>query len=161
MRETGGMKIFGSADELRAAAGTSLGTSEWLTIDQDRIDLFAKATDDYQWIHVDQARAADGPFGSTIAHGYLTLALLPRFAWETYRLEGAVAAVNYGSNRVRFVHPVRVGSRIRCTTHLDGVSDAGDALQVTTTQKVTVEVDARERLACIAEVISRVTFGTP
>ncbi|MEV6601748.1 MaoC family dehydratase [Actinoplanes sp. NPDC051346] len=153
------MMIFRSADDLRAAVGTHLGTSEWLTIDQARIDLFAEATDDRQWIHVDAERAAAGPFGTTIAHGYLTLALLPRFAWETYRVDGVLAAVNYGSDRVRFVHPVRAGSRIRCATHLDSVTDAGDTLQVTTTQKVTVDVDGRERLACIAEVISRISFG--
>jgi acyl dehydratase len=155
------MKIFQNAGELRAAVGTSIGITDWLTIDQARVDLFAEATDDRQWIHVDRARAEQGPFGTTIAHGYLTLALLPRFAWETYRVEGVTAAINYGSDRVRFVHPVPVGSRIRCETRLDSVTEAGAALQVTTTQKVTVDVAGRERLACIAEVISRITFDSP
>lgn len=98
-------RVFTSADELREAIGQELGTSDWLEIDQKRIDLFAEATGDHQWIHVDPARAAEGPFGTTIAHGYLTLSLLPALVPQIMRVEGMRMGVNYGVNKVRFPSP--------------------------------------------------------
>jgi acyl dehydratase len=152
------MRIFSSPQELIEAAGTDLGTTEWLEIDQQRINAFADATDDHQWIHLDAERAAAGPFGATIAHGYLTLSLLPRFSHELYEIRGIKAAINVGSNRVRFVHPIRVGSRIRCQTRLDSVTEIGEALQLISTQTISVDVDGKERPACVAEIVSRVMF---
>src|ERR1044072_5911440 len=103
------------ADELKAAVGEQLGYTDWLEIDQKRIDLFADATGDHQWIHVDAEKAAAGPLGTTIAHGYLTLSLLPYFSPQLLRVEGVRMGVNYGSNKVRFPSPVPVGSRLRAT----------------------------------------------
>src|SRR5581483_11350237 len=108
------MRVFTGADELLAAAGQQLGTSEWMTIDQERVNAFADATEDHQWIHVDPERAADGPFGTTIGHGFLTLSLLVRFWYEVgpkddqYRM-----GINYGTNKVRFMAPVPVDSKVR------------------------------------------------
>ena len=98
------------ATELKSMVGEQIGTSEWVTIEQDRIDKFAEATGDHQWIHVDPERAKDGPFGSTIAHGFLTLSLIPALAWEVYTIEGARLSINYGLNKLRFITPVKVGS---------------------------------------------------
>ncbi len=106
-------QVFTSAPELRAAVGQELGVSDWLEVDQKRIDLFADATGDHQWIHVDPERAAEGPFGSTIAHGYLTLSLLPALVPQILRVEGVRMGVNYGTDKVRFPAPVPVGSRLR------------------------------------------------
>jgi acyl dehydratase len=153
------MRTFTSIEDLKAAEGTELGTSEWLAIDQERINQFADATGDHQWIHVDPERAAEGPFGSTIAPGYLTLSLLPQFSWEIYTLEGVKAGINYGLNKVRFVQPVRVGSRVRSTIKLVSVTDAGNgAWQVLASHRVDVEVGGKPKPACIAETISRVVF---
>src|SRR3954466_16272934 len=104
------MKIFNGVDELRAAAGTHVGGSDWVTVDQSRVDTFADATGDHQWIHVDPEKAKDGPFGGTIAHGYLTLSLLPVASYEVVPRQGGMA-INYGLNKVRFPAPVPVGSR--------------------------------------------------
>src|SRR5580693_4866524 len=117
------MKVFRSLDELKAATGTELGVSDWLEIDQERIDRFAEATGDHQWIHTDPVRAESGPFGKTIAHGYLTLSLLPYFAVQNYRIEGGRMSVNYGLNKVRFITPVPVGSRLRGRTELVTVDE--------------------------------------
>ena len=106
------MRTFTTFDELAGAVGQELGTSEWLTIDQERVDQFADATGDHQWIHVDVERAAQGPFGGTIAHGYLTLSLIPLLGSQVFRLETPGAKLNYGVNKVRFPNPVRVGSRV-------------------------------------------------
>ena len=152
------MHVFGSAAELLAAVGAELGHSGWLVVDQQRIDRFAAATDDHQWIHVDPARAADGPFGATVAHGFLTLSLLARFTAETYRVDGARAEINCGTDRVRFLHPVRVGSRIRASTRVATAVAVGDAVQFTTAHKITVVIGGRERPACLAESSSRITF---
>ena len=111
-------RIFTSADELRAGVGEQLGHSDWLEIEQKRIDLFADATGDHQWIHVDPERAASGPFGTTIAHGYLTLSLLPTLVPQVLRVEGMKMGINYGANKVRFPSPVPVGSRLRATAVL-------------------------------------------
>ena len=112
------MRVFSDLDTYIAAAGEHLGHGEWRTVTQDQVDLFADATDDHQWIHVDAGRAAEGPFGGTIAHGYLTLALLPSFMREIYRIDGLAMGVNYGLDRVRFPSPVRVGARIRAGVEL-------------------------------------------
>jgi acyl dehydratase len=152
------MRTFTSVKELQQAAGEELGASDWLLIEQARVDRFAEATDDHQWIHVDPERAAAGPFGGTIAHGYLTLSLLPRFAWEIYTVEGVRTAINYGLNRVRFIHPVRVGSRIRSTATLASVTEVPGGAQLVVSQRVDVEVDGKPKPACLAETISRVLF---
>jgi acyl dehydratase len=147
------MRVFTGLDELKAATGTVLGTSGWLAIDQDRVDRFADATGDYQWIHVDTERAAAGPFGTTIAHGYLTLSLIPHFGLQTYRLDGWRMAVNYGLNKVRFITPVRVGSRLRGVIELVSIEELAGGVQLTV--RTTVEIEGGDRPACVAEAISR------
>ena len=147
------MQVFTTLDEIRAAKGSVLGTSDWLTIDQTRIDRFADATGDHQWIHVDPDRAATGPFGATIAHGFLTLALLPHFAVQNYRIEGARLSVNYGLNKVRFITPVRVGSRLRGITELTGVEDLDTGAQLSF--RTTIEIEGVEKPACVAEFVAR------
>src|SRR5690242_12361416 len=107
------MRVFNGLDELRAAAGTQVGASDWMTIEQARVDTFADATEDHQWIHVDEEKAEAGPFGGTIAHGFLTLSLLPKLMSQVYRIDGVKMGVNYGLNKVRFTAPVPVGSKIR------------------------------------------------
>lgn len=147
-------RVFTSAEELTAAVGEQLGASDWLEVDQKRIDLFAEATGDHQWIHVDPERAASGPFGSTIAHGYLTLSLLPGLVPQVLRVDGARMGVNYGVNKVRFPAPVPVGSRVRARAQLTDVTPVGeDAVQVTA--KVTVEREGGEKPVCVAETVSR------
>jgi acyl dehydratase len=143
------------ATALKSMVGEQIGTSGWLTIEQERIDRFAEATGDHQWIHVDPERAKDGPFGTTIAHGFLTLSLIPALAWEVYTIEGARLSVNYGLNKLRFVTPVKVGSRVRAHLALASVTDVpGDALQVATT--VTVELEGADKPAAVAETLSRI-----
>ncbi|MFF0384283.1 MaoC family dehydratase [Streptomyces sp. NPDC004286] len=148
-------KVFPSPAALAAAAGTHVGTGEWISVDQDRIDLFADATGDHQWIHTDPERAASGPFGATIAHGYLTLSLLPALVREVYRTEGVAMAVNYGLNKVRFIHPVRVGSRIRASVDLLSADQVSGGYQVVS--RVTVEIEGAEKPACVAETVARVS----
>src|ERR1700712_4906390 len=106
------MRVFNGVDELRAAKGEELEPTDWLTIDQDRVNQFADATDDHQWIHVDPEKAKSGPFGTTIAHGFLTLSLLPDLIGRVYKVEGVQMGINYGLNKVRFVAPLPVGSRV-------------------------------------------------
>lgn len=149
-------RIFTSAEELTAGIGAPLGPSEWLEVDQKRIDLFADATGDHQWIHVDPQRAADGPFGSTIAHGYLTLSLLPSLVPQIMRVEGMRMGINYGVNKVRFPAPVPVGSRLRATALITEVVEAGGGVQVSAT--VTVEREGAEKPVCVAESVSRYYF---
>ncbi|WP_229051739.1 MaoC family dehydratase [Aeromicrobium sp. Leaf350] len=151
------MKVFNDAAEISAAAGTTLGSSEWLTITQDRIDLFADATGDRQWIHVDSERAAEGPFGTTIAHGYLTLSLLPFLGAQVFAFAGNVARVNYGLNTVRFITPVRVGSKVRNTVDLVSVEEIEKGQRATL--RHTVEIRGEERPACVAETVSLLMEG--
>nr|WP_231708825.1 MaoC family dehydratase [Arthrobacter sp. zg-Y20] len=127
-------------------------TSDWITIDQERINMFADATDDHQWIHVDPERAADGPFGSTIAHGYLSLALLPALASGRFRVDGMVMGVNYGLDRVRFPHPVPVGSRVRARSEIASVEQVDRGVRVKLL--VTVEIEGVDKPAAVAESIS-------
>jgi acyl dehydratase len=147
------MRVFTGLDELKAATATVLGTSGWLAIDQNRIDRFADATGDHQWIHVDAERAAAGPFGSTIAHGYLTLSLIPYFGQQVYRLDGWRMAVNYGLNKVRFITPVRVNSRLRGVIELSSVTEVAGGAELVV--RTTVEIEGGDRPACVAEAISR------
>ncbi|MGY1434749.1 MaoC family dehydratase [Streptomyces reniochalinae] len=147
-------RVFTSADELRAAVGEELGGSDWLEVDQKRIDLFADATGDHQWIHVDPERAAGGPFGGTIAHGYLTLSLLPALVPQIMRVEGMKMGVNYGVNKVRFPSPVPSGSRVRARATLTDVSEASDG-GVQVAAQVTVEREGGGKPVCVAESLSR------
>ena len=135
----------------RTLVGDDLGPTDWVTIEQDRIDAFAAATDDHQWIHVDPERAAAGPFGTTVAHGYLTLALLPSFVAQ---FEGSRLTINYGLNRVRFPAPVPVGSRVRARFHVAEASEVDGGFQVTL--ECTIERDGGEKPVCVAEVVYRV-----
>ena len=144
---------FATLDDLRAAVGTELGTSDWIPIDQERVDRFAEATGDHQWIHTDPERAAAGPFGTTIAHGFLTLSLLPVIAGSVVRVDGVRMGVNYGTDRVRFPAAVPVGSRVRGRVELVGVTDVPGGVQVVT--RVTVERDGGDKPVCVAESVSR------
>ena len=146
------MRILNDRDEIAATVGTELGVSSWIEIHQDRIDMFADATGDRQWIHVDPERAADGPFGATIAHGYLTLSLLPFLGAQVFAFAGDRARVNYGLNRVRFMAPVRVGSKVRIRVEVLDVQDIEKGQQVTLQH--TVEIEGGEKPACIAETVT-------
>jgi len=142
------MRTFSTLDEVTAAAGSDIGTSEWLTIDQDRISAFADATNDHQWIHVDVDRAAAGPFGTTIAHGFLTLSLLPCFAAEVFSLETPGARLNYGLEKVRFPHPVPVDSRLRSHVRFGAVTDLPTGKQLVILH--TIEIEGVAKPACVA-----------
>ena len=145
--------VFATPDELLAAVGTELGSSDWVAIEQDRIDGFADATDDHQWIHVDPEAAAAGPFGSTIAHGYLTLALTNRFLPQIVRVDGVSMGINYGVNKVRFPQPVPVGSRVRGHATLTHAEEIDGGVQAVIT--ITVEIEGGTNPACIVESVSR------
>lgn len=147
------MKVFGDLDELVSAQGSELGPTEWMEITQERVNVFADATDDHQWIHVDAAKAADGPFGGTIAHGLLTLALVPHFSHQLYSVKGISLAVNYGYDKVRFITPVKVGARIRARAVLSSVKQLDGAAQATMT--VTVEIEGVDKPAAVVEQIIR------
>ncbi|MCZ7413467.1 MULTISPECIES: MaoC family dehydratase [unclassified Streptomyces] len=149
-----GPRVFATVDELREAVGVELGPSDWLEVDQKRIDLFADATGDHQWIHVDPERAARGPFGTTIAHGYLTLSLLPVLMPRVLRVEGVRMGVNYGVNKVRFPAPVPVGSRLRARVRIAEVSEVGDD-GVQCVAQTTVEREGGEKPVCVAESVVR------
>ncbi len=144
-------RVFDSLDDFKAAAGEELGTSDWVSVTQEQIDTFADATGDHQWIHVDPERAKDGPFGGTIAHGYLTLSLLPVFAAAIYEVKGLAMGVNYGANKVRFPNPVPVDSRLRATATLKETSDIAIGTQAVIT--FVIEREGAEKPACIAEVV--------
>ncbi|KEZ77640.1 MaoC family dehydratase [Salinisphaera hydrothermalis] len=139
---------------MQARVGSELGTSDWLRIDQSRIDQFAEATDDRQWIHVDVARATrESPFGGPVAHGFLTLSLIPRLAGDVFTVRGTTARVNYGLNAVRFVSPVPAGARIRARTWLDDVAARGEG-RYRVTCHVTLEIEDHDKPACIAETLT-------
>ncbi|AFT99980.1 MaoC family dehydratase [Nocardia brasiliensis] len=138
---------------LRDAAGTDLGVSDWILVDQDRITAFAETTEDRQWIHLDPVRAADGPFGATVAHGFLTLSLLPWINAQLFRLTDARLRINYGLNKVRFPAPVPAGSRIRGRTGIVAVDEVPGGLQVVLA--TTVECEGADKPACVAESIVR------
>ncbi|MGE8064369.1 MaoC family dehydratase [Pseudomonas sp. NPDC089569] len=149
--------VFNTAAALLAAEGLDLGHTEWLTISQERIDLFAEATGDHQWIHVDPQRAANGPFGACIAHGYLTQSLANLFMPQLLTIENMAMGVNYGSDRVRFPAPVKVGSRVRGSGRIVRAEWLGDAVQLVV--RITVEVEGQARPGCVIDTISRYTFN--
>jgi acyl dehydratase len=137
--------------ELAAAQDLDLGSSPWRLVEQERVDTFADATDDHQWIHVDPERAAGGPFGGTIAHGYLTLSLLPRLSGGVYRIRRTSRGINYGSNKVRFTAPVSVGSRVRLRQVLKTVEDIAGGVRMTFDS--TVELEGSDKPALFAETL--------
>lgn len=144
--------VYDGIDAFEQRVGQHLGYSGWLTVTQAAINLFADATGDHQWIHVDAQRAAEGPYGSTIAHGYLTLSLVPVLVQQIYRVTGLAMQVNYGLDRIRFPAPVPVDSRIRAGAELLRVER--DARGAKATVRVTVEIDGSERPACVADTIA-------
>jgi len=145
------MRVFTTFDELAEAAGQELGTSEWVAITQERVNQFADATGDHQWIHVDVERAKDGPFGGTIAHGYLTLSLVPWLGSQVFSLQTPGAKLNYGINKVRFPNPVRVGKRIRLHVTLGAVTDLASGKQLTV--RHAIEIEGEDKPACVAETV--------
>jgi acyl dehydratase len=147
------MRVFSGIDEFAGAVGGHLGYSEWHTITQERVQQFADATDDHQWIHLDVERAAAGPFGGTIAHGYLTLSLIPMFSPEIYRVENLTMGVNYGLNKVRFPQAVRVGSKVRAGMELLEVTDVPGGKQAVV--RCTIEIEGQAKPACVAETVAR------
>jgi acyl dehydratase len=147
------VKTFKGLDELVAAEGSQLGPTEWMEVSQDRVNLFADATDDHQWIHVDPERAATGPFGGTIAHGLLTLSLVPQFMHQLYTVENITMAINYGYNKVRFITPVPVGAKIRARAEISSIARLDGVVQATMT--TTVEIEGADKPAAVAESIAR------
>ncbi|GIG87122.1 MaoC family dehydratase [Plantactinospora endophytica] len=147
------MRTFGSLKELAGAVGEQLGPGPWHRIEQDRVNAFAEATGDHQWIHVDPERAATGPYGTTVAHGFLTLSLLPVLLGDLYRVEGIRMGINYGLNRVRFPAPLRTGDAVRCTAELLQVEPAPGGVQVVV--RATVEPDRGGKPCCVAEYVTR------
>ncbi|MEX1665159.1 MaoC family dehydratase [Zhongshania arctica] len=145
--------VFKQPQELFSALGAELGTSDWLELDQQRINLFADATGDHQWIHVDPERAKDGPFGKCIAHGYLTLSLVNLFLPQIVDVQGISMGVNVGCDRIRFPAPVPVGSRVRGSGELISVEEIKGGVQAVV--RVTVEIEGNDRPACVADTISR------
>jgi acyl dehydratase len=145
------MRTFTTLDELTAAVGEDLGTTDWLEVTQERVDAFADATGDHQWIHVDVERARQGPFGGTIAHGYLTLSLIPHFGPQLFELGTGGARLNYGVNKVRFPSPVKVGARIRARAVITDVSDVPAGRQLVT--RYTVEIEGEPKPACVADTV--------
>ncbi|WP_333619438.1 MaoC family dehydratase [Dietzia sp.] len=145
------MREFNGIEEIEAALGEELGTSDWIEITQEDVNKFADATGDHQWIHVDPEKAKDGPFGQTIVHGFLTLSLIPRIGWEVYTVNGMAMLINYGLGKVRFPSVVPVGSKVRGSVKLDSLEKKSSGYQLTST--VTIEIEGGERPACVAESI--------
>jgi len=156
------MSLQAALADLQSKVGTEVHVSDWLAVTQERINQFADATGDHQWIHIDADRAAkESPFGTTIAHGYLTLSLIPYLSGsvdpDTPRYEGIKMAINYGLNRVRFPHPVAVGVRVRSRTEVAGVEEVTpNGIQII--NKVTIEIENVSKPACVAETVSRLYF---
>lgn len=146
-------RIFDNPAALLGAVGESFGPTDWIAIEQDRIDLFAQATDDHQWIHIDPDRARNGPFGGTIAHGYLTMSLVNRFLPELIEVRGVAMGVNIGTDNLRFLNPVRSGARIRGIGELVKAEEAKGGVQAVV--RVTVEIEDEEKPACVVDTISR------
>jgi acyl dehydratase len=146
-------RIFASPADLMGTEGTRLGPTEWLTIDQARVDGFAEVTGDHQWVHTDPERARSGPFGGTIAHGYLTMSLVNCFLPQMVRIDGVAAGVNIGADRLRFLAPVRTGTRIRAAGEILSVTSIRGAIQAVV--RVEIEIENGEKPACSVETISR------
>jgi acyl dehydratase len=152
------VRVISSIDEGIEAVGQELGVSKWIAIDQERINAFADATDDHQWIHVDVERArTESPYRTTIAHGFLTLSLIPALSRDNYRVDNAKMGINYGLNKVRFLAPVPVGSRIRLRSELIDAKKVNDST-VDLVVRQTVELDGSDKPAAVAEVIARMIF---
>jgi acyl dehydratase len=145
------MRVFANVAELAAARGEHLGYSDWHVVTQEQVNQFAEATGDHQWIHVDVERATAGPFGAPIAHGYLTLSLIPMLGQEIYRVEGLRMGVNYGSNKVRFPRALPVGSRVRGGAELLEITEGAQGTQAVV--RFTVEIEHEEKPACVAETV--------
>jgi acyl dehydratase len=145
------MRVFANLDEYTAAKGEHLGHGQWHEVTQEQINQFADATGDHQWIHVDVEKAAKGPFGAPVAHGYLTLSLIPMLMKDIYTVENLSMGVNYGSNKVRFPSPVPVGSRVRAGAELVDVLDVPQGKQAIV--RVTVEIEGKDKPACVAETV--------
>ena len=152
------VRVFRSSEDLTAAVGQHLGYSDWIEIPQVRINQFAEATDDHQWIHMDPERASTGPFGSTIAHGFLVLSLIPSMLWDIFTIEGAAMQMNYGCDRVRFTSPVPVGSCLRASAQIDSVQHTPNGVKVLT--RAIVERQDRDQPACIVDLLALVVFDT-
>ena len=151
------MQVITSIDDAQALVGSELGVSDWLTIDQQRINDFADVTGDHQWIHVDVERAkSQSPYKTPIAHGFLTLSLVPALSKDNFRVENAKLAINYGLNKVRFLNAVPVDSRIRVRSELVDATAKGDAVDLVV--KHTIEIDGMDKPAAVAEMIVRVVF---
>jgi acyl dehydratase len=148
----GGVRVFAGVTELQDAVGEHLGWSGWHTVTQRQIDMFAESTGDHQWIHVDPEAAARGPFGATIAHGYLTLSLVPLLTEQVYRIEGISMGVNYGADRLRFPAPVVVGSQVRAGVELLSVTPGPENYRVV--ERVTVELADGGKPACVVDAVS-------
>ena len=151
---SGAMRTFATLADLLACEGQDIATSDWVQMTQERVGRFADATSDHQWIHVDGERARSGPFGTTIAHGFLTLSLIPHFLETALRVEGLRMVVNYGLNKVRFTAPVPVGGRVRAHLHLLSVQ-ALEAQGMQICWKVSIELEGASKPACVAEVLVR------
>ena len=148
------MRTISGLDELKRAEGEDLGTSDWHEVTQKAIDAFADVTGDHQWIHVDQERAKQTPFGGTIAHGYYTLSLAPRFSYDLFKLEGVAFGLNYGLNKVRFPAPLPVGSRVRMHAKLTALEEVPGGAQMTV--EVTFEREGGDKPVCVAQTVVRV-----
>ncbi len=151
------MRTINGVDELRALVGQELGVSDWHEVTQEAVDAFADVTGDHQWIHVDPERAKDTPFGGTIAHGYFTLSLLPKFSYELFEFSGFAFGLNYGLNRVRFPAPLPVGSKVRMRATLKAVDEIPGGAQITT--EATFEREGGDKPVCVAESLARVYTG--
>jgi acyl dehydratase len=146
------MRVFTTFDQLTAAVGEELGISDWMTVDQARVDEFAHCTEDYQWIHVDQERSEKGPYGGTIAHGFLTMSLIPVLGAQIYLLDTPGPKLNYGANKVRFPTPLRVGSRIRARASLVEVTELPSGRQVIV--RFVLEIEGEPKPACVADTVA-------
>jgi acyl dehydratase len=144
-------KTFTGVDEVAHAVGTQLGETEWLEITQEQVNQFADATGDHQWIHVDVEKAAKGPYGGTVAHGYLTLSLIARFGNELFSIEGVTAKLNYGVNKVRFPAPVPVGARVRASASIAGAQETPSGVQVSL--QWVIDIENSTKPACVAETV--------
>ena len=150
-------QIITSKEQLLGSSGLNLGVTEWITVEQSRIDMFAEATGDHQWIHVDPVKAAEGPFGACIAHGYLTLSLVNYFLPQLVDVQNISMGVNYGCDKIRFPSVVKAGSKIRGTGEIVNIEAVKDSVQVTT--RVSIEVADQQRPACVVDTISRYSFA--
>ncbi|WP_372759859.1 MaoC family dehydratase [Pseudoalteromonas sp.] len=150
-------QIMTSKAQLLAATGLNLGVSDWIAVEQSRIDMFAEATGDHQWIHVDPIKAAQGPFGACIAHGYLTLSLVNYFLPQLIDVQNITMGVNYGCDKVRFPNVVKAGSKVRGSGQIISVEEIKGSVQVIT--RVTIEVAEQQRPACVVDTISRYSFA--